>query len=217
MDHGIGSIGAEKEISSAQSSLGEHAAHSLDVSEEVAGLAVPVLNADRVDVVGGLSCVVPDFLRITHGLGIDVLLHGAAVVDDGLSTHPLLTACDASVKEGHVLDLDTCGSLSLVHIGEKRLSETALLQIVDSEDTGGSDAGRRILGDLVAGAVYRDVTDSGSHERDHPAVTVLVLDKDLVCAEQVAGRSREVPVTEKARLRHHLTDSRDKVIGAEKI
>ena len=211
----VGRVGAENEVSCAQAALGELAAHGLHIAEEVAARGVP-LGGHGIGVVAGVIEEL-DIQLLTLGLVVDVGLHGAGVVDHGLSAHPLLAAHDSAVHVGQIVQLQTRRALGRGAVGVDRLAEAALGQVIQRQQTGRRDESRLVLMDGIADAVHGDVTGAGGDERRHLTVALAVLGQHLVAGEDVALPGGEVAVAEKGLLRNDLLGDRHQHIGIEEI
>ena len=85
----VSRIGAENKVGSGQATMCQQFAHSFYIAEEIAGLAVPNIG-NSVGVVGS-AVVELHGVGFAGGVGVDVLLHGAGVVNHGLCGHPFFT------------------------------------------------------------------------------------------------------------------------------
>ena len=127
------------------------------------------------------------------------MLHDAAVGEQSLGGHGLLTAGDelsqliGVAEEKHLLAL--LGG----ELGEKSLAETALVQVINGQSAAGSHEGRSEALHVVAVTQHGHAALAGSHEGGELLAAVAVLDQNVVSAEHVGGViGGEVPIPQEA-------------------
>ena len=215
LQEGVCGVNADENVSSREAARGQHTGHCAAVAQDVARCFTP-LGGYSVGVVTGavIKLHVP---HLALGLIVNIVLHGAGVVDHGLRAHPLLTPDDALLHVGHVVQNQPSGTLCRGAGGVKSLTESALLQVVCGERPGRGDAGGLVLVNFIAAALHGNVACTVRDESRHTAVTLAVLGQHLVAVENVVLAGREIPITEECLLRDDFVHDSDQGVGVEKI
>nr|DAE72161.1 MAG TPA: hypothetical protein [Caudoviricetes sp.] len=215
IENRVGHVRADNEIGSTQAALGELAAHCFDIAEEIAAGRIP-LRRNRVGVVAG-RIIELHMQLLALGLIVDVGLHGAGIVDHGLCAHPFLPAYDAALHVGQVIQLQPGRALGGGAVGVDRLTEAALAQLVQRQQTGGHDECGLILMDFIAAALHGNVPGTSRDKRRHLAVSLAVLGQHLVGRKDVTCTGGEITVLEERLLRNDFFHDRHQHIGVKKI
>ena len=211
-------ISTNQHILSGQTAASQQTAGSDDIILKVgiggAG-GVPLLG--RGVLVFGSGVVELNDQGIALGLVVQILLHGAAVVDHGLGAHPLLAALNAQIHVAQVVLQQTGGALGLGTLAVQRFTEAALVQFIGGQRTAGRNECGLVLVDFVAAAVHRNVANARGHERGHLTVALAVLGQNLVAGKQVTGIGREIAVTEEIGAGHDFLTNGHQGVGFQHI
>lgn len=205
-------------ILSGQTAAGQQTAGSDDIILEVG-----VGSTGGVPLLGGCVLVFGGGIVELHDQGIalgfviQILLHRAAVVDHGLSAHPLLAALNAQIHVAQVILQQTSSALGLGTLAVQCFTEAALVQFIGGQRAAGRDECGLVLVDFVAAAVHRDITNARGHERGHLAVALAVLGQNLVAGKQVTGIGREIAVTEEIGAGYDLLTNSHQGVGFQHI
>ena len=162
------------------------------------GVGRPAVSGrDGVDAIVALvGVVVLDGRHVADSVRVQHLVHGETVVDHGVRAQQLLGAGEPTLQQSQVIGHQLGSALGLGAVGQDRLTEAALLQVVHGQVAGLLDADRRVVVDLVALAsdVYR--VGALDHERRHAMIAVLILAEHLIGLEDVSRLGGEIPITE---------------------